>query len=226
MELTYFGHSAFQIETNGTTILVDPFLTDNPHTDVSPGALNPDVILLTHAHFDHWGDVPAIAQRTGALVISNFEIVGRLGEQHDHENTQPLNEGGTVEFDWGSVTATHARHTSSFPDGSYGGTPNGHVLQLEGETLYNAGDTAPFAEMEWIGDDYDVSLAILPIGDVFTMGFDGSLLAADLVNPARVMPVHYDTFPPIKVDLGEWAEMMDEAGFETEMPDFGASFTL
>lgn len=213
MRLTYFGHSAFQIETQGTTLLVDPFLTDNPHTEVSPDELEADVILLTHAHADHWGDTPAIAERTGALVISNFEIISRLQQEHDHENVHPLNEGGKLAFDWGSVEAVHARHTSSFADGTYGGTPNGHILHLEGSCIYNAGDTAPFAEMEWIGSDHDVDLAILPIGGCFTMGIDGALRAAEMVRPSQILPVHYDTFPPIEVDLDEWNGRCTGAGF-------------
>ncbi len=226
MRLTYFGHAAFQIETQGTTILVDPFLSDNPHTDVSPDELAPDVILLTHAHGDHWGDTPSIAQRTGALVISNFEIVNYIQQQHGHENVHPLNEGGTLSFDWGTVTATHARHSSSFPDGAYGGTAGGHLLDLEGKLLYNAGDTAPFAEMEWIGADRDVDLAILPIGDCFTMGIDGALRAAGLLRPGRILPVHYDTWPPIEVDLDEWNDRCTRAGYRTENVPPGDTLAL
>ncbi len=217
MKLTYFGHSAFQIETQGTTILVDPFLTDNPHTETAPEDLDPDVILLTHAHFDHWGDTPAFVEEADPLVIAGFEIVQRLGQEHGHENVQPLNEGGTAAFDWGRVTATHARHSSSFPDGSYGGVPTGHLLEIENTTIYNAGDTAPFAEMEWIGGDFDVDLAVFPIGDCFTMGFDGALRAAEMVKPAQILPVHYNTFPPIETDLDEWKSRCSEAGYQTEV---------
>lgn len=226
MELTYFGHSTFQIETNGTTILVDPFFEDNPHTDVSPEDLNPDVILITHAHFDHYADAPAIATRTGATVVSNFEIVTRFGEEHGHENVQPLNTGGRVEMDWGSVEAVDARHSSSFPDGSYGGTANGHILHIEEKCMYNLGDTAPFAEMEWIGDDHDVDLAIMPIGDVVTMGAEGAWQAAEMIDPALTMPVHYGTFPFIADNPDAWAAMMDEAGFDTQVVSFGDTITL
>ncbi len=212
MRLTYFGHAAFQVETQGTTILVDPLLTDNPHTDTSPDELEPDVILLTHAHGDHWGDTPSIAERTGAFVIANYEIVQYLQQNHDHENAQPLNEGGALEFDWGRVEATSARHSSSFPDGTYGGTACGHVLDIEGTRIYNAGDTAPFAEMEWIGSERDVDLAILPIGGCLTMGIDGALRTADMVRPAQILPVHYDTFPSIETDLDEWNDRCTRAG--------------
>ncbi len=221
MQLTYFGHATFQIETDGTTILVDPFLVDNPHTDVSPDALDPDVILLTHAHFDHIADAPSIATRTGALVVANFEIVQHFQQQHGHENVQPLNEGGRVEFEWGNVEAVHARHSSSFPDGTYGGTPVGHILHIEDQCLYNAGDTAPFAEMEWIGDEHDVDLALLPVGGVVTMDSEGAVWAAELVDPALTIPLHYGTFPFIAETPDSFVRQMDEAGFETQVLDSG-----
>ena len=226
MDLTYFGHSTFQIETKGRTILVDPFFTDNPHTDVAPGAVDADVILLTHAHFDHWGDTPAIAERTGALVISNFEITGYLTQQHGHENVQPLNEGGSVNYDWGTVEATHARHTSSFPDGTYGGTPNGHILHVEGACIYNTGDTAPFAEMKWIGQDHDVDVALMPIGDCFTQGIEKAVDAVTMIDPALTVPLHYDTFPPIEVDMGDWRAAMEAEDHDTRVLDFGETIGL
>ncbi len=223
MTLTYFGHSTFQIETGGTSILFDPFFTDNPHTSVTPDALSPDVLVLTHAHFDHWTDAPHFLGPGGPLLIANFEIIQYAGKHHDHENSQPLNEGGAASFAWGAIEATHARHTSSFPDGTYGGVPQGFLLEIEDTIYYNTGDTAPFAEMEWIGDMYDVELAMMPIGDVFTMGIDGAVRAAEMINPARVMPLHYDTFGPIEVDMSEFRAAMSDAGFETLVMDFDAS---
>lgn len=218
MKLTYYGHSAFQIETKGTTLLFDPFITGNAHTDgvVTPGDLDPDVILLTHAHGDHWGDTLEIAARSGALLVANFEITS-YARRHGHKNVQPLNTGGSWRFDWGTVTQTYARHSSSFPDGTYGGNPNGYLLFLEGICIYNAGDTCPFAEMAWIGEDHEVDLALLPIGDCFTMGPEDSIRAARMVKPALAIPVHYDTFPPIEVDTARWSGMMAEAGFEARV---------
>lgn len=228
MKLTYFGHSAFQIETNGTTILVDPFITGNKHAEgiVEPGDLNPDVILLTHAHGDHWGDTPAIAGRTGAQVVGNFEITNYIGSKHDHENVQPMNTGGSWTFDWGTATQTYARHSSSFPDGTYGGNPNGYILEIEGKTIYDLGDTSPFAEMEWIGSDYDIDLALMPIGDCFTMGPRDAVRAARMVKPAVSVPIHYDTFPYIEVDVGEWQRLMSEAGFATDALEPGETLKL
>ena len=223
MDLTYFGHATFQIETGDTTLLFDPFLVENPHTDVTPDALSPDVILVSHAHFDHYADVESFAGEDGPLVISNFEIISRVGSDYDHENVHPLNEGGSIEFDWGFVEGTHARHTSSFPDGSYGGTAGGFVLELDDATVYYTGDTAPFAEMEWIGEAYDVDVMIAPVGDVVTMGVDGAIHAAEMVDASTVVPVHYDTFPFIEVDLDEVEEAFEDAGFDCAVMDFDST---
>jgi L-ascorbate metabolism protein UlaG (beta-lactamase superfamily) len=181
--------------------------------------LDPDVLLLTHAHFDHYMDVEGVLAGGGALVISNFEITQRVSEDYDHDAIQPLNEGAHVHFDWGRVEATHARHTSSFPDGTYGGVPQGFVLELGDTVIYNTGDTAPFAEMEWIGDLWDVDLMLAPIGNVFTMDINGALHAAEMVEPARTAPLHYDTFPPIEVDLDDFRGAFSEAGFDTVVFD-------
>ncbi len=228
MKLTYFGHSAFQLETAGVTLLVDPFISGNPMAEgvVAAKDLNPDVILLTHVHADHWGDTPAIAERSGAIVVANYEITQYLANVHGYENAQPLNTGGGWSFPWGRVTQTWANHSSSFPDGTYGGNPGGYVIESEGKCVYAAGDTDPFYEMKWIGEDYDLDLAILPIGDCFTMGPKGSMRAASLLNAAHYMPVHYNTFPLIEVDIGEWDRMMDDSGHQTMIPAPGESFEV
>ncbi|MDX1531348.1 MAG: metal-dependent hydrolase [Rhodothermales bacterium] len=212
MKLTYFGHSAFQIEIGGATVLVDPFITGNKHAEgvVRPDDLTPDVILLTHAHGDHWGDTPGIAERTGCLVVANFEITNYLQQQHGHENVHPMNTGGSWDFEWGRVTQTYARHSSSFPDGTYGGNPNGYVLQVEGKTLYAAGDTCYFTEMERIGKAHDVDLALLPIGDDFTMGPEEAVRCVEMLGPDLTVPIHYDTFPYIEVDMGRFERAMQE----------------
>ncbi|MEX0746349.1 MAG: metal-dependent hydrolase [Rhodothermales bacterium] len=226
MKLTYFGHSAFQIETGRTTILVDPFITGNKHVEgkVTPEELNPDFIFLTHAHGDHWGDTPAIAKRTGAMVIGNFEVTSYLMKKHGHENVHQMNTGGSWHFDWGTVTQTYARHSSSFPDGTYGGNPNGYIFRIDGKTIYDLGDTCPFAEMEWIGQDFDVDVALMPVGDNFTMGATDAVRAARMIKPDLSIPIHYNTFPPIEIDIGMWERLMKEAGFKTRV--MGAKETL
>ncbi len=228
MVLTYYGHSAFQIETAGTTLLVDPFITGNKHAEgiVSPDDLNPDVILLTHAHGDHWGDTPDIAARTGALVVGNFEVTNYITDEHGHENIQPMNIGGSWDFDWGRVTMTYAWHSSSFPDGTYGGNPGGYILEIEGRTIYDLADTCPFNEMEWIGEDHDIDLALMPIGDCFTMGARDAVRAARMIRPNLSIPIHYDTFPYIEVDVGEWERLMDAAEFKTRVLNPGETLEL
>lgn len=219
MELTYYGHSTFQIETDNTALLFDPFFAENPHTETDPESLDPDVVLLTHAHFDHFSDVEAVLESSDPLVISNFEITQYVQQNYGHDSIQPLNEGGSVEFEWGFVESTHARHSSSFPDGSYGGVPNGFVLELDDGVVYNAGDTAPFAEMQWIGDLWDVDVMLAPIGNVFTMGIYGALHATEMVKPELVVPLHYDTFPPIETDLEAFTAAFDEADYDTRILD-------
>ena len=226
MDLTYYGHSTFQLETQGTTLLFDPFFADNPHTEVTADAFDPDVLLLTHAHFDHYSDVEGVLAGSNPLVIANFEITQRVSQDYDHDAIQPLNEGGNVEFDWGTVESVHARHSSSFPDGSYGGVPLGFVLDLDEGVVYNTGDTAPFAEMQWIGDLWDVDLMLAPVGNVFTMGIYGALHAAEMVEPSRVAPLHYDTFPPLETDLGTFESAFAEEGYDTVVFDVGERTAL
>ena len=223
MDLTYFGHSTFQIDTENASLLFDPFFDENPHTETDPSTLDPDVLLLTHAHFDHFSDTEAVLEHSDPLVVSNFEITQYVQQNFGHDAIQPLNEGGSVDFDWGYVESTHARHSSSFPDGSYGGVPNGFVLELEDQVVYNTGDTAPFAEMQWVGDLWEVDVMLAPIGDVFTMGIYGALHATEMVEPALVVPLHYDTFPPLETDLDAFEDAFGEAGYDTRV--FGAGET-
>lgn len=228
MTLTYFGHSAFQIETKGTTLLTDPFIEGNKHAEgvVSLDSLDPDVILLTHAHGDHYGNTPDILARTGARVVANYEIIQYIAGELDHDNGHPMNTGGSWTFDWGTVTMTAARHSSSFPDGTYGGNPNGFIMELEGKTIYNTGDTCYFADLEWYADRYDIDLLLLPIGDNFTMDPEEAVAVAEIFQPELTVPLHYDTFPYIEVDTAKWVEMMREAGLDAEVVDPGNSLEL
>ncbi|CAN5561770.1 metal-dependent hydrolase [soil metagenome] len=225
MKLTYFGHSAFQIEANGTTLLFDPFITGNPHCEgvVTADDLNPDVIILTHAHGDHWGDTPGIAERTGALVIADYEVVQYLGREHGYENAHPMNTGGKKVFDWGTLHMTFARHSSSFPDGTYGGSPHGYILEAEGKVVYNAGDTDRFSEMAWYGGRFDIDLALLPIGDDFTMGPDEAVEAAQMIKAKQTLPIHYGTFPLLTGDPEDFKQRMGTAGLGVSVLEPGES---
>lgn len=199
MKITFYGHASLGIEVNDVNILVDPFITPNPKaSSIDIDSLEADYILITHAHQDHIVDVEAIAKRTGAVVISNFEIVShyeKLGiEGH------PMNHGGKWDFEFGSVKYVNAIHTSSFPDGSYGGQPGGFVIEGEHKNIYIAGDTALTYDMKLIPLQTKLDLAILPIGDNFTMGIDDAILASDFIECDKVLGYHFDTFGYIEID--------------------------
>jgi L-ascorbate metabolism protein UlaG (beta-lactamase superfamily) len=204
--LTFLGHATFEIETAGRRLLLDPFLDDNPQAKVGAGDLVPDVILLTHGHFDHVADCVAIAKRTGALVVANADICTWLN-RHGVENTHGMNIGGAFRFDFGTVKMTPAHHSSMLPDGAYGGSPAGFLLTLEDGVVYFAGDTGLFSDMQLIGE-VGIDLAVLPIGDNFTMGPDDALRAVQILRPKRVVPNHFNTWPPIEVDAYAWAEQV------------------
>lgn len=201
-KVTFLGHSAFQIEGGGATILIDPFLTDNPNAAVSADAVSCEYIVLTHAHADHVGDTVAIAKRTGATVIANFEIAGRA--EKEGLGTHPMHIGGAHEFPFGRVKLTIAHHGSSFVDGAYGGNPAGVTLTIEGKKIHHAGDTALTHDMSFVGEE-GIDLAMVPIGDNFTMGVEDAVRSLDFLRPKAVVPIHYDTWPIIEADAAAFA---------------------
>ncbi|MCF7569441.1 metal-dependent hydrolase [Sabulilitoribacter arenilitoris] len=199
MKITFYGHASLGIQIQDTYILVDPFITGNPKaSNIDINNLKADYILVTHAHQDHILDVEAIAKQTDAVIISNYEIVthfGNLGlEGH------PMNHGGQWDFEFGTVKYVNAIHTSSFPDGSYGGQPGGFVIEGEHKNIYIAGDTALTFDMKLIPLQTKLDLAILPIGDNFTMGIDDAILASDFVKCDKILGYHFDTFGYIEID--------------------------
>jgi L-ascorbate metabolism protein UlaG (beta-lactamase superfamily) len=224
--LTWLGHGCFQLEVADQTILIDPFLTGNPAAAASPGELQPDFIVLTHGHSDHVGDTVSIAQRTHALVIANFEITEWLKRQKV-DNVHPLNTGGGHQFAFGRLKFTIAHHTSMLPDGSNGGNPCGLLFTFpDGKKFYHAGDTGLFYDMHLIGEE-GIDLATLPLGDNFTMGPDDALRAVKLINPAHVIPEHYNTWELIAQDAQQWAERVQaETSARPTILQPGESFTL
>ncbi len=226
MEISYHGHSVVQIKTNDHTILMDPFITGNELCDLDPDLVEPDVILLTHAHNDHVGDTVAIAKRTGALVVALNELAVYLGKQGI--TTHPMNIGGSHTFDFGTVKFTHAFHSSAYEeeDGTfvYMGMPAGILLYAEGKTVYHVGDTGLFSDLKMIGDLNEVDVAFVPIGDNFTMGPEDALIAADWIQAKIVVPVHYDTFPVIKQDAKAFAARVQTG--EGRALHVGESFTV
>jgi len=225
MKLTYYGHSCFGIEVNGTSILVDPFITGNPKaSEIDVKNVKADYILLTHAHQDHVLDVEMIAENTGATIISNYEIVMYYGAKN--LKGHPVNHGGTFKTEAFSAKYVNAIHTSSFADGTYGGQPGGFVITAGDKSLYIAGDTAVTMDMKLIPMTTKLTASILPIGDNFTMGVEDAIIAADLVECPKVIGCHFNTFPPIEIDVEEAKESFKKANKELVVMEIGASLNL
>lgn len=203
-KLTWLGHAALGLETEGYHLLVDPYLSNNPAATASPDDVAADYILVTHGHGDHIGDTVAIAKRTGATVIANAEICRWLREKDVKTHAQHL--GGGYQHPFGYLKLTLALHGSALPDGSYGGNPAGFLLTTQaGDKIYLAGDTGLFGDMRLIGEE-GLTLAVIPIGDNYTMGPEDGLRAVKLLAPAHVIPIHFNTFDLIAQNAEDWAQ--------------------
>ena len=203
VQFTWIGHGTFQIEADGHRVLIDPFITGNPAATQNADDFSPETILVTHAHGDHIADVVEIAKRSGATVYAIAELAGWFGEQ-GVENVVGFNFGGTVQFPGGSVKLVPAWHSSVTPDGTVSTPPAGLVVRFGGRTIYFAGDTALFGDMAFIGDE-GLDIAVLPIGDHFTMGPADAVRAARLLTAPVIVPGHYNTFPAIAQDVNAFA---------------------
>ncbi|MCK4562899.1 MAG: metal-dependent hydrolase [Flavobacteriaceae bacterium] len=222
MKITFLGHASLAIEVANKHIIVDPFISGNElakHIDIN--SLKADYILITHAHQDHILDVEAIAKRTGAKIVSNFEIVNHF--ETIGISGHPMNHGGSWQFDFGKVTYTNAIHTSSFPDGSYGGQPGGFILETKEGNIYIAGDTALTMDMKLIPMQTKLDLAILPIGDNFTMGIESAVIASDFVQCNKILGYHYDTFGYIEIDHKKAMDTFKKKDKELILLDIGNS---
>jgi L-ascorbate metabolism protein UlaG (beta-lactamase superfamily) len=213
IQVTWHGHSTWSIHHEKFHLLIDPFLESNPSAKTKSSQMHPTHILISHGHFDHIADAASIAKRTGAQVLANYEIATWLGKHHGVENAVGMNLGGSYACQAGRFQLVPALHSSSLPDGSYGGTAGGWVLDIpinntESKRIYYAGDTALFSDMQWVARK-PVSVLIVPIGDLFTMGIEDSVQATRFVHPEYVMPTHYDTWPPIAQDAKAWAMQID-----------------
>ena len=223
MKLTYYGHSCFEVELNGKTLLFDPFISGNELAkDVDIASLKPDYILLSHGHADHVADAEQIAKQSDATIISNYEIVTWFGNK-GIEKGHPMNHGGSWQFDFGTVKYVNAIHSSSMPDGSYGGNPGGFIVSSDDKTFYYAGDTALTMDMQLIPKFHQLDLAILPIGDNFTMDIKEAVMAADFIDCNKIVGMHYDTFGFIKIDHGAAKKAFTEAGKELMLLGIGES---
>lgn len=225
MKITFLGHACLQIELKNKILIVDPFISGNPKNDkIEVNGLKADYILITHAHQDHTLDVEAIAKQTGATLISNYEIITHYGAKGIQGH--PMNHGGSYDFDFGTLKYVNAIHSSSFADGTYGGQPGGFILAAEGKSIYIAGDTALTYDMKLFGEEFDLNLAILPVGDNFTMGYTDALKASLFLNCNRVMGYHYDTFGYIEIDHDTAANYFIDHGVTLELLKIGEAITL
>jgi L-ascorbate metabolism protein UlaG (beta-lactamase superfamily) len=223
--VTFLGHGAFLIRTGGKSILIDPFLTGNPLAAATADQVDADYIIVSHGHGDHVGDTVEIAERTNAMVIANFEIATWLSNQ-GVKNTHGMNTGGNYRLDCCTVQLTLAHHGSMLPDGSYGGCANGILLKTPDGNLYHACDTALFSDMRLIGDE-GLDIAILPIGDNYTMGPEDAVKAIEFLRPKVVIPGHYNTFPVIQQDADIWAAEVRQQGISNPVVlNPGESYTL
>ncbi len=227
MKATYYGHSSVGLETSNGTILFDPFISPNPAASHIPfGELKPDYILISHAHEDHVADVAAIQKQSGAKVLAIVETAAWVERQGiSRDDIVEFNFGGTVQTRFGSVKMVFALHTNFTPDGQYGGVAAGYVLQVDGKTIYFAGDTALTMEMK-ILEKLGVDFAFLPIGGHYTMDVDDAVTAAQWVNCKHVVGVHYNTFPPIQIDKEEAKRKFAEAGVTLHLPAIGESVAI
>jgi L-ascorbate metabolism protein UlaG (beta-lactamase superfamily) len=226
-QLTYYGHACFAITLScGTRLLFDPFIRPNElagHVDVD--AIQADYVLITHGHADHLADAEEILKRTGAKLVSNFEIVSWF-QGKGIENAHPMNHGGGFNFPFGRIKYVNAVHSSTLPDGSSGGNPGGFVVKAGEVAFYVSGDTALHADQKLLGDMHKLDFAVLCIGDNFTMGPRDAAIAARWVGVKNAVGVHYDTFPPIRIDHNEARTLFDAQGVTLHLPAIGETIQL
>lgn len=225
MKCTFYGHSTFLLKTESHSLLFDPFITQNPlASQIDIDSINPDYILISHAHGDHCADVELIAKKSGSTIIANVEIVNYFAKKGIEGFA--MNSGGSHEFPFGKITMTHAYHSSSFPDGTYGGNPNGFLMHSGDTCMFYSGDTALTSDFALLGERYAIDLAILPIGNVFTMDYVDAERACVMLKAKKCMGVHFDTFPPIQIDHEIVQAYMNLKGQDFFLPKIGEEFKL
>jgi L-ascorbate metabolism protein UlaG (beta-lactamase superfamily) len=224
IKVTYFGHSAFQIRDGRATILIDPFLNENPASPVKAKDVKAEYIVLSHGHGDHLGDSLEIAKKNNATIIAVNELANYCAGKGARVHNMHI--GGSCAFPFGRVKFTIAHHGSVTPDGVYAGNPAGIVLTIEGKNIYHAGDTALFYDMKLIGESNPLDLAMLPIGDNYTMGIDDAVRAVEFLNPKLTIPMHYDTWPVISSDAHEFLKKIESKGFKGKIVKPGESLEV
>lgn len=220
MQITYLGHSAFEIESNGKKLLIDPFLVMSPN--YNPAGVTD--IFVTHGHGDHLGSAIEISQKTGATVTAIFELANYCASKG--ANSNGVNLGGWIEYEWGRVLIVPAFHSSSTPEGIYAGCPCGFIFDIEGIRVYHAGDTCLNSEMKTIGDLYGPDVSLLPIGGKYTMDIEQAVIASQWLNSDRIIPMHYNTFNAINVDIVEFTKKIEEKNKTPIVINIGDSIRL
>lgn len=226
MEVSYYGHSCFGIDTGSAKLLIDPFITPNElaaHIKVED--IEVDKVLITHGHEDHLADAEQFLKRPGVQLVSNYEIILWYGTK-GIENIVGMNIGGTYREEGLSIKYVNASHSSVLPDGNHGGNPGGFVIKSGGKCVYHAGDTGLLMDMELLGRHENIDVAFLPIGDLFTMGVDDAMIAADMLNCSHVVGMHYDTWPPLVIDKDAAREKFANAGKKLTLLDIGSAMTI
>lgn len=225
MKFTYYGHSCFNVDVKGKKLLFDPFISPNElAAQVDVNNIEADYILISHGHEDHIADCVSIAKRTGALVICNWEIYLWLQKQ-GVENIHPMNTGGKKTFEFGTVKCVAAQHSSSLPDGSYGGNPMGFVV-MANKNFYYSGDTALSLDMQLVPQGAPIAFSIMPIGDNFTMDYEDAVRAAHMISSHTVIGVHYNTFPYIVIDTEKAKQHFAKNGLELKLPGIGETIEI
>jgi L-ascorbate metabolism protein UlaG (beta-lactamase superfamily) len=219
---TFLGHSCFMVAHGDSAVIIDPFLTDNPQAAAKAEDIKVDAVLLSHAHGDHIGDAVTIAKANKALVIAPFELANYCAAQGCEVHAMHIGGGHT--FPFGHLKLTIAHHGSALPDGSYGGNPCGFLLTMGDKVFYHSGDTGLFYDMKLIGEMQPIDLAVLPIGDNFTMGIDDAVKAVELLRPKAVVPMHYNTFPVIAANPNDFVKRVVELGTNAVVVQPGESF--
>ncbi len=226
MDITYFGHSCFSIEASNKILLFDPFISGNPLAkDIDLKKIKADYILISHGHGDHIGDAIELARQTNATVIASYEITTWI-TNHGITKTHGMNTGGHWMFDFGKVKCVHAVHSSSLPDGTYGGNPMGFLIEAKAGNFYYAGDTALHFDMKLIGEYKKINFAFLPIGNNFTMGVDNAVIASDFIRCDHIIGMHYDTFDTIKIDHADAVKKFELAGKELTLMKIGETVNM
>ncbi|MBN2424316.1 MAG: metal-dependent hydrolase [Calditrichaceae bacterium] len=224
VSITYLSHSAWLIKNGEHTILIDPFLSGNPLATVKKDDVKADYIIVTHAHGDHLGDAIPIARANKSLIITNFEIANYCSA--NGVSAHSMHIGGGHNFPFGRVKLTPAWHGSSFPDGSYGGTPAGVLITIDGKTIYHSGDTGLFLDMQLIGQMNSIDVFLVCIGDNFTMDINDAVKAVEFVKPKLTIPMHYNTFDVIRSDPEEFARKVKEKGFNARILGINESYSF